>query len=96
MGGNIADTSYDYRDSLWHHAVVSKTGSYGELWVDCILVESSNDIKTVFSNGDLLFGYSLSGDGYQRKYWSGKTDDIRIYNRALSESEIKALFNLGE
>jgi hypothetical protein len=95
-GGEIRDNSKDYRDNLWHHAVINKSDSHGELWIDSILVGSSNDIKTVFSNGDLLFGYSLSTDFYQRKYWSGKIDDIRIYKRALSEAEIKALYNLSD
>src|SRR5262249_651705 len=31
-------------------------------------------------------------DAFQQKYWSGKIDDIRIYNRVLSESEILVLF----
>ena len=91
-GAGITDSSRDFRDNLWHHAVINKTGSYGELWVDGNLIETSNNIKTVFSNGDLLFGYSLSGDHYQRKYWSGKIDDIRIYNRVLSESEVLELY----
>lgn len=91
-GAGITDSSYDYRDNLWHHAVINKSGSYGELWVDGNLIGTSNNIKTVYSWGELLIGYSLSGDHYQRRYWSGKIDDIRIYNRALSENEILELY----
>jgi Concanavalin A-like lectin/glucanases superfamily len=28
-------------------------------------------------------------------FWSGKIDDVRIYNRALSPAEIAQLFQLG-
>jgi hypothetical protein len=91
-GGGIVDSSYDYRDSEWHHAIINKSGSYGELWVDGNLIGTSNIIKTVNSWGKLLIGYSTSSDGFQRKYWSGKIDDIRIYNRSLSGEEIQILY----
>ena len=95
-GSGISDTTYDYRDNLWHHAIINKSGSYGELWVDGNLIGTDDTIKTVFSSADLLIGYCLSTDPLQRRYWSGKIDDIRIYNRALSEAEIKALYTLDE
>ncbi len=34
-----------------------------------------------------------SGDGIN--FWSGQIDDVRIYNRALSPSEVKRLYNMG-
>lgn len=34
--------------------------------------------------------------GSWRYYFEGLIDDVRIYNRALSESEIQALFNEGK
>jgi hypothetical protein len=88
--GAIVDQS-DYTDGEWHHVVVNKNGTSGELWIDGQLVGTSESIKTVNNNQPLLFGYSVSGDGFQRKYWSGKIDDIRIYNRELSEDEIEQL-----
>jgi hypothetical protein len=44
----------------------------------------------------LLIGYTEHSDGFQQKHWSGKIDDIRIYNRVLSESEILELFAEGQ
>jgi hypothetical protein len=90
--GDIAQFS-DYRDSTWHHIVINKNGTSGELWVDGQLVGTSGVIKTVTNSQPVLFGYSFSGDGFQRKYWSGKIDDIRIYNRTLTDVEIGELFN---
>ena len=90
-GDAIVDNSQSFRDGQWHHVLVKKNGSAGEMWVDGELVGISTNVRTVFSSGPLLVGYSLSSDSFQRKYWSGKIDDIRIYNRALSESEIRQL-----
>lgn len=46
------------------------------------------DIRT--SNGALIFGMGGGTDGLHPL--NGGLDDIRIYNRALSESEIKELY----
>jgi hypothetical protein len=40
-----------------------------------------------------VIGFTTHEDEFQQKHWSGKIDDIRIYNRVLSESEILGLFN---
>lgn len=45
--GYIFDKSYDYRDNDWHHVVINKSGSYGEMWIDGNLFETSNNMKTV-------------------------------------------------
>ena len=90
---SVTDTSQDYRDNLWHHVVLNKkTASEGDLWVDGVLRASSNTLKAVMNSVDLVIGYTAHTDVFQQKYWSGKIDDIRIYNRVLSESEILELF----
>ncbi|MGV7224442.1 MAG: lectin-like protein [Nitrospinales bacterium] len=77
-----------------HHVVINNRNGDIELWIDGELFEITYNVPFVYNDKPLLIGYSLSGDFYQRKYWSGKIDDIRIYNRALSEDEIKMLFSL--
>ncbi|QYZ65943.1 MAG: hypothetical protein OI74_07230 [Gammaproteobacteria bacterium (ex Lamellibrachia satsuma)] len=90
-GTYLIDSTKDFRDNSWHHVVITKDGSHGELWVDGELSESADDVKTVYNNTSLLFGYSLSTDGYQRRFWSGNIDDIRIYDQAISEEDVKSL-----
>ena len=41
------------------------------MWVDGTLVDTNN-VKTVLSYGTLLLGYSLSADGIQKQYFSGR------------------------
>ncbi len=45
-------------------------------------------------SGPLLIE-GVSAPDYGAQIWDGEIDDIHIYNRVLSEAEIKALFNLG-
>ena len=97
-GGSDAmvDGAHDYRDNTWHHVAINKAGSSGEMWVDGVLVDTSTTVKTVSSFGPLLLGYSLSSDGYQRQHFSGKIDDVGIYNRALTAVEIAKISLIPE
>ncbi|MEZ4674476.1 MAG: LamG domain-containing protein [Caldilineaceae bacterium] len=89
---NIQTTGLDYIDSQWHHAVITKNGTHGELWVDGMLIGAKDDLNPTINNQPLLLGYSLSGDGYQQLYWGGYLDEFAVFNRALSASEIGDLY----
>jgi hypothetical protein len=87
-------TNQDYRDNKWHHVVLNKRSpNEGDIWVDGVLQDSSSTLQAVFNSEDLVIGFTTHEDEFQQKHWSGKIDDIRIYNRVLSESEILGLFN---
>lgn len=88
---NIQTGGYGYNDSQWHHAVITKDGTHGELWVDGVLIGAKDDVNPTINNQPLLLGYSLSGDGYQRIYWGGLLDEFAVFNRALSAAEITDL-----
>lgn len=92
--GNILDDSKDFRDNMWHHLVVNKEGSLGEMWVDGILKGTSDNIRTVPNDMKLVIGSSEWTHSHQQKFWSGKIDDIRIYNRVLSGDEIRQLYGV--
>ena len=91
-GEGLQDDSQDYRDGKWHHAVVVKKGTHGELWIDGRLKDSNKKLKQVNSNGPLLVGYSNSPDGFQKKHWSGRLDELLIFKRPLAAQEIRKLF----
>ena len=91
-GEGLQDDSHDYRDGKWHHAVVVKKGTHGELWIDGRLKDSNKNLKQVHSNGPLLVGYSNSPDGFQKKHWSGRLDELLILKRTLAAQEIRKLF----
>ena len=50
----------------------------------------STDREPVGNTEDLYIGTSQYGED-----WNGRLDDVRIYNRVLSEDEISALYALG-
>ena len=78
-------------DSNFHHIVGTIIGNTMNLYIDGIL---SNTITTPYSqtsscwNGDIQIGRNWSNF---TDYFIGKIDDIRFYNRALSQSEVTYL-----
>ena len=50
--------------------------------------ESGKDI--IYSDLPLFIGFA----GFHTAHWVGSIDDLRIYNRALSPDEVKALYDL--
>jgi uncharacterized repeat protein (TIGR02543 family) len=80
----------------WFHVTQTRSNN-GEhrIYVNAILEESGtwND-SPVQNNEDLIIGRVFNSATTQ-EYYQGFLDDIRLYNRALSESEIKQLYGLG-
>lgn len=94
-----------YMDGKWHHAVFVMGTNYNALYMDCNKVSltyfnNGSRITGNSSSGNImwseiagvLIGKSVgtANTGYNYK---GSIDDLRIYNRALSEAEIKELCN---
>ena len=78
-------------DGEWHYVVGVRDGSNLHMYVDGVLENTGSISDSDYSNNSpITIGAYNSGD----YYFSGSIDDVRIYNRALSEGEVKALYDL--
>jgi len=87
-GSNIyTDASYD--DGSWHHVAAVKTASEMILYVDGQQVGSEPD-SSQFEGplGEIWLG---TLDQRMQRMFLGAIDDLRIYNRVLSEQEIQTI-----
>ena len=86
-------------DNAWHYAAATLSGAGMMLYVDGVLAES----KTNVTSGENYSGYwrmgfdNLTGwtNPPSSKYFSGQLDDIRVYDKALSASDIASLYGNG-
>lgn len=99
---NIAEGSTDglgraLCDGKWHHAAVTlwseNSRAYSDVWIDGNRAYRS--YAAVSLNTGTAYSYAIVG-GYSEQYnWkkslNGELSRLRVYGRALSESEIKAL-----
>ena len=82
----------------WHHLLATFDGKYLKLYIDDKLVDT-NDTGVVgtlgHANVPLMIGAEPTGSSPTAgKYFLGALDDLRIYDRALSEAEVSALVHV--
>jgi hypothetical protein len=76
----------DLNDGAWHHFAATYDGSYKKLYVDGTLVNTYSYTSTLNTNNyKVSFGKDLESGTAQ---YAGMLDDVRIYNRALSGTEV--------
>jgi len=88
----------------WHHWVATSSQTGIDFYIDGLYVGGvTNPISnTVVAGKKFYVGSCPDSTGmiaYQDaflKNWNGKLDDIGIWNRALTQQEVTALFNGGE
>jgi predicted ribosomally synthesized peptide with SipW-like signal peptide len=94
--GNRHDVDTDglpnYDDGQWHHVAVSYSNDAdtGHLWLDgteYVDRTISGDVRIRTTTDDLHIG-----DGNGDRHLNGELDDVRIYDRALSEAEVQAIY----
>ncbi len=82
--------SADLETGQWYHIAAVYDGSYMTIYVDGAFVDEtawSTAPSSTSANvhiGDLQYTTA-------RRYFNGTIDDVRIYNRALSDEEVEAL-----
>ena len=98
---NVADTALGaangstvINNGKWHSLIyVAKTDNTQQLYIDGIL--DGPGTTTIAPGLFDLVRIGASAYGSPSSYFNGNIDDVRIYSRALSASEIKQLYNAG-
>ncbi|MBU4299390.1 LamG domain-containing protein [Patescibacteria group bacterium] len=80
-----------YSFNTWHFVcVVNKGASYTKLYVDGKLDSQTELIGNLINPTYFEIGRHPSNNG---NYFNGSIDEVRIYNRVLNETEIRAIYN---
>jgi hypothetical protein len=78
---------FQYYDNQWHFIAATFDGSTLSLFLDGVFIQS----KTTTLNTTLSTWMRI-GLNYDRDYFNGSLDEVRIYNRALTTNEIKQTY----
>jgi hypothetical protein len=70
----------------WHHIAVTTKGGESKLYLDGTLLDSGFLPLNTTSGSSMLIG---SDD------WKTDIDEVAVYNRALAQTEVSAIFNAG-
>jgi hypothetical protein len=80
------------KTNTWYHVAVTFESGLVSIYINGSLDNSGNIELTALPNrGSRVLRFGDDQPGGQ-EYFNGSIDDIRIYKRALSESEIQQLY----
>ena len=86
--GAWRDFNYNPGNDVWnHYIVIYNNGVSARLYVNGVFHNEIATSLNLFSNPIGSIGNWAGGN-----YWSGIIDDVRIYSRALTASEIQTLY----
>lgn len=99
--------TYNVRDDLWHHMVLTVNGTSFKAYIDggdasINASNTSNNEGTAFTatstksysggSDNYVVGRNGSNNGY---YFDGLLDEVAIFEKELSSSEVRAIYNGG-
>jgi hypothetical protein len=89
-GVNI-DSTITLSTNTWYFVTCIINGSSSYMYINGVL-EASGTLQTHTSGTDFWFGTNATNSG---TYYSGLIDEVGIWSRALSSTEVTALYNGG-
>lgn len=77
----------------WHHIAARFDGTSHAMFVDGELAQMGNTLAPAYEPGDELIGCDVN-DEMISQWFDGLLDDVRLYNAALTEAEIRVAAGL--
>lgn len=90
--GDDIQFDFDYKVNEWFHLVSTYDGDTGKVYINDTLVSSALK-KWDTDTFSFYIGKNINSN--PNDHFEGSIDDIRIYNREVSTSEVSALYTLG-
>ncbi|MBS1793246.1 MAG: carboxypeptidase regulatory-like domain-containing protein [Acidobacteria bacterium] len=92
-GGNaiITGAAGQFTNGEWHHIALTRNGTILILYVDGVAAGSAAYSEPI--NLSSVSNYIGGGNG--SAMWDGLLDEVEIFNRGLSPTEIQAIYNAG-
>ncbi len=95
---SYADTAQSLNDSKWHFIAAVRDASVDKLYLysDGVLIDTVVDATNTSINQSSPISLAIGGSNHLSRgiigYFTGEIDELRIYNRALTGSEILELY----
>jgi hypothetical protein len=94
-GVDYADVSTDtLLSNTWYHIVCTNDGTTSKIYVNGLYENSTLQGHPNATSSDLRIGIHSSNNDPER-FWNGNIDEVAIWNDALTDAEVTALYNSG-
>jgi hypothetical protein len=99
VGGGAETSPVAVSPGVWSHLLVVKSDAVRCIYINGVrVVRDVAVVKEILSNGDKPLVIGAMNDGYSNPasflvvHWTGFMDDLMIFNRSLTETEIFGLY----
>jgi hypothetical protein len=96
---SIASGTIPVNDGLWHHVAGAYNGTQYTVYIDGRIVASVAAAGVLQGGATAYYGvigaHYKRSDGAPKMFFKGMVDDVRIYDRVLSEEEMREITGLA-
>jgi len=78
-------------DDQWHHIAVVYDGTTTYIYIDGVLDNSENKTAPVSTSNPFLI--AAAGNGSTTQHFKGNIDEVRVWNTALTEDQLRFIMN---
>ncbi|ORL46215.1 hyalin domain-containing protein [Zunongwangia atlantica 22II14-10F7] len=93
--GNSISTSYRISQGIWHHVAVIYENSTIRLYVDGVRLASRSANLPADNSAPFIIGaiYNSANPDIPSNYFNGWIEELRIWNKSLTEEQLRFLMN---
>jgi hypothetical protein len=91
-GASVLESSGPPQVGYWYFIVATISGTSKKLYINGVLDNSNTGTAIGTNNVELTIGSKKNSGGSYFEPFTGSMDEIRVYNRALSASEVWQLY----
>lgn len=96
-GQSLSSGSIEITNNRWYHIAVTYDGAEYSLYIDGVFIDSVNDTnKPIDNTVDCIAGamdQTINAPFFPENYFEGGLDELRIWDVALTESQIRKMMN---
>lgn len=86
---SVGTSGWEFEHDIWTQITVTYDGTNVEIYING--QKTATGLRNASSRSGVLYIGGVDSPSGSARIWDGEIDDVRIYNRALSEAEIKML-----
>lgn len=87
------ESPYPLFNTRWYHVAVTYSNWKYRLYIDGIQVAVENGISPLYNSSDAILGATRNSSDLIQDFYNGSMDEVRIWNKALTEDHIRQMMN---